>query len=85
MLMLRIIRQDTRITIRLTGRLEGSSAEDLRIAVCPPSGLDIDLSGLTSIDNDGERALAWLREKGARLFGAGPFARSLFKRLSADL
>lgn len=80
--MLSIIRHDTRITIRLTGGLEGSSAEKLKIAVCPPSALDIDLSGLTSIDNDGVRVLAWLREKGARLLGEGPFARNLFKRLS---
>ena len=35
MLVLSIIRHDSRITIRLTGRLEGSSAENLRIAVCP--------------------------------------------------
>jgi len=72
--MLSIIRDDSRITIRLTGRLEGSSAEDLRLAVCPPSALDIDLSGVTSIDSDGERALLWLRERGATLHGEGRFA-----------
>ena len=80
--MLRIIRHDSRITIRLTGRLEGSSAEDLRIAVCPPSALDVDLSGVTSIDGDGERALVWLRERGATLQGAGRFARSLLQETS---
>jgi len=30
----------------------------------PPSALDIDLSGVTSIDCDGERALVWLRDHG---------------------
>jgi hypothetical protein len=79
-LMLSIIRHDSRITIRLTGRLEGSSAEDLRIAACPPSALDIDLSGVTSIDSDGERALVWLRERGATLHGDGRFARRLCRR-----
>jgi len=72
--MLSLIRHDNRITIRLTGRLEGSSAEDLRIAVCPPSALDIDLSGVTSIDRDGERALVWLRDNGATLHGEELFA-----------
>ena len=75
--MLRIIRHDNRITIVLTGRLEGSSAEDLRTTVCPPSALDIDLSGVTSIDRDGERALVWLRERGATIHGEGQFAERL--------
>ena len=82
--MLSIIRHDSRVTIRLTGRLEGSSAEDLRIAVCPPSALDVDLSGVTLIDSDGERALVWLRERGATLHGDGRFARSLCRRLRIE-
>ena len=82
--MLSIIRHDSRITIRLTGRLEGSSAEDLRIGVCPPSALDVDLSGVTLIDSDGERALVWLRERGATLHGDGRFARSLCRRLRIE-
>jgi len=73
--MLSIIRHGERITVRVSGRLEGSSAEDLRIAACPPSALDIDLSGVTSIDRDGERALVWLRNNGATLHGEGLFAR----------
>lgn len=72
--MLSLIRHESRITIKLTGRLEGSSAEDLRLTVCPPSALDVDVSGVTSIDRDGERALVWLRERGAALLGAERFA-----------
>ena len=83
-LMLSIIRQDSRITIRLTGRLEGSSAADFKIAACPPSALDMDLSGVTSIDSDGERALVWLQERGATLHGDGRFARSLCRRLRME-
>ena len=75
--MLSIIRHDERLTVRLSGRLEGLSAEDLRLAACPPSALDIDLSGVTSIDYDGERTLVWLRDHGARLYGEGHFARRL--------
>lgn len=37
----------------------------------PPSALDVDLSGLSSIDSDGERVLVWLRERGATLYGDG--------------
>jgi hypothetical protein len=75
--MLSIIRNHERLTVRLNGRLEGSSAEDLRLAACPPSALDIDLSGVTSMDCDGERTLIWLRDHGATLHGEGPFERRL--------
>ena len=82
--MLSIIRHHERLTVRLVGRLEGSSAEDLRLAACPPSALDIDLSGVTSIDCDGERALVWLQERGATLRGDERFARSLCRRLRME-
>ena len=77
MLMLSLIRHQSRITIKLTGRLEGASAEDLRLKACPPSALDVDVSGGTSIDRDGERALVWLRERGATLHGAERFGGRL--------
>jgi len=76
-LMLSIIGHDERLTVRLVGRLEGSSAEDLRLAACPPSALDIDLSGVTSIDRAGERALLCLRDHGATMLGERLFARRL--------
>ena len=82
--MLSIVRHDSRITLKLTGRLEGSSAEDLKIAVCPPSALVVDVSGVTSIDSVGERALVWLRDRGATLHGEGRFARSLCRRLCTE-
>ncbi len=75
--MLTLIRHEGRITIKLTGRLEGPSAEDVRLTVCPPSALDIDVSDVTSLDRDGERALVWLRERGATLHGAERFADQL--------
>ena len=84
-LMLSITRHDERLTVRLVGRLEGSSAEDLRLAACPPSALDIDLSGVTSIDRDGERALLWLRDHGATLHGERVFARRLFEGTQQSL
>ena len=76
-LMLSIIRHHDRLTVRLVGRLEGSSAEDLRLAACPPSALDIDLSGVTAIDCEGERALVWLRDHGATLLGERLLAQRL--------
>lgn len=75
--MLSIIRKDERLTVRLNGRLEGSSAEDLRLAACPPNALDIDLSGVTSIDSHGEQALVWLRDHGAKLHGEELVVRML--------
>ena len=85
--MLSIIRHGTRITLKLTGRIEGSSAEDLRMAVCPPSALDIDLTRVTAVDQDGERALTWLRDRGARFHGEGTLAHTLRERmhLSPDI
>ena len=82
--MLSIIRRDSGISIRLRGRLEGASAEDLRILACPPSALDIDLSDVTFIDSGGGRALVWLRERGATLHGEGRFARRLCGRLRME-
>ena len=79
--MLSIIRHNERITVRLTGRLEGASAEDLKLAACPPSELDIDLSGVTSIDRNGERTLVWSRDNGATLHGEGLFASMLCERM----
>ena len=74
MLMLSIIRHHERLTVKLKGRLEGSSAEELRLAACPASALDIDLTGVTSIDYEGEQTLLWLRDRGATLHGERLFA-----------
>ena len=65
MLMLSIIRHDQRITVRLTGRLVGSCAENFRFLTSPGTALDVDLGGLTFVDRAGERLLARLRDMGA--------------------
>jgi hypothetical protein len=82
--MLSLIRHEGRITIKVTGRLEGPHAEELRLTVCPPSALDVDVSGVTSIDHDGERALVWLRERGATLLGAERLAGRLCSELRIE-
>ena len=79
--MLSIIRHGERLTVRLTGRLVGSSAEDLRFLVSPGTALDVDLGGITFIDRTGERLLACLRDMGATFHGAGLFAHRLRRRL----
>ena len=79
--MLSIIRRGDRLTVRLTGRLEGSCAEGLRFLVSPSTALDVDLGGLTSVDRTGERLLACLRDTGATFYGAGLFAHRLRRRL----
>lgn len=80
-LMLSIIRQGERLTLRLTGRLERASAEDLRFLISPGTALDVDLGGLTFVDRTGERLLACLRDMGATFHGAGLFAHRLRRRL----
>lgn len=79
--MLSIIRHGERLTLRLTGQLEGSSAEDLRLFISPGSALDVDLGGLTFVDRAGEQLLACLRDMGATFHGAGLFAHGLRRRL----
>lgn len=79
--MLSIIRHGERLTVRLTGRLEGSSAEDLRLLISPGTALDVDLGGLTFVDRAGEGLLARLRNMGATFHGAGLFAHRLRRRL----
>ena len=79
--MLSIIRYEQRITLKLSGRLVGSCAEDFRFLTSPGAALDVDLSGLTFVDRAGERMLAHLRDMGATLHGAGLFAHRLRRKL----
>jgi hypothetical protein len=80
-LTLSIDRHGERLTVRLTGRLEGSSAEDLGLLISPRTALDVDLGGLTFVDRAGERLLAGLRDLGATFHGAGLIAHRLRGRL----
>jgi anti-anti-sigma regulatory factor len=79
--MLSVNRHGERLTVKLTGRLEGTSAEDLRLLISPKTALDVDLGGLTFVDHAGERLLAGLRDLGATFHGAGLFAHRLRRRL----
>jgi hypothetical protein len=80
-LLLSIIHRDDRITLRLTGRLLGSCAEDFGFLASPGTALDVDLGGLTFVDGAGERLLVRLRDLGATFHGAGLFAHRLRRRL----
>jgi hypothetical protein len=80
--MLSIIRRhDDRITVRLTGRLVGSCADDFGFLTSPGTALDVDLGGLTFVDRAGEQLLVRLRDLGATFHGAGLFAHRLRRRL----
>jgi anti-anti-sigma regulatory factor len=79
--MLSINRHGERLTVRLTGRLEGSSAEELAVLMSPKASLDVDLGGLTSVDGAGLRLLARLRDLGATFHGEGLFAHRLRRRI----
>ena len=65
-------------TIRLEGRLEADAVPDLEKecrSAEPP--LRLDLSDLSSADEDGIQTLRRLSAEGAELFGASPYVRQL--------
>ncbi len=79
--MLSIIHRDARITVKLSGRLTGSNAEDFGNSVFPATAVDIDLSGVTFVDREGEQSLVCLRNRGATFRGEGLLARALCRRM----
>jgi len=78
-----------KVVLRLEGRLVGPWVDELRQAVWRTSGwrqrLDIDVTDLTYVDEDGEQALSWLHRMGARFHGKGPFSQYMFERLKIPL
>ena len=65
-------------TIRIEGQLTSTDVPDVeaaREAAGPP--LQLDLSGLRSLDGDGVRALRSLSEAGAELRGASAYVNQL--------
>jgi hypothetical protein len=64
-------------SLRVAGQLTGSWAEALGYAGCPLTALDIDLSGVTDIDAEGERSLAQLQPMGVKFRGGRRLAKKL--------
>jgi len=64
-----IARRGRYTSLRVAGRLTGSWAEALGYAGCPLTALDIDLSGVSYIDAEGERSLAQLQAIGVKFRG----------------
>ena len=87
--MLRITATTTdKVVLRLEGRLVGPWVDELRKTVWRTEGcrqLEIDVSDLTYVDEDGEKALSWLHSMGARFQGKSPFSEFLFERLKIPL
>ena len=70
-------------TIRIEGRLDVDGVPDLRREVEVAGGtIRLDLSGLTSADAGGVKALLELSESGARLRGATAYIRQLLDMVS---
>lgn len=78
-----------KVVLKLEGRLVGPWVDELRQAVWRTSGwrqrMEIDVTDLTYVDEDGEKALSWLHRMGARFRGQGPFPEYLFERLKIPL
>ena len=88
--MLRITATTTdKVVLRLEGRLVGPWVDELRKTVWRTEvwrrPLEIDVTDLTYVDEDGENALSWLHRMGARFQGKGPFSGYLFERLKIPL
>jgi len=64
-----IARRGRYTSLRVAGRLTGSWAVALGYAGCPLTALDIDLSGVSYIDAEGERSLAQLQAMGVKFRG----------------
>jgi hypothetical protein len=78
-----------KVVLKLEGRLVGPWVDELREAVWRTSGwcrrMEIDVTDLTYVDEDGEKALSWLHRMGARFHGQGPFSQYLFERMKIPL
>jgi len=78
-----------KVVLKLEGSLAGPWVEELRKTVLQSDAwrqrLEVDVSGLTSAEEDGDTALIWLRNMGARFLGKGPFPEYLFERLNIPL
>ena len=88
--MLRITASATeKVVLKLEGRLVGPWVDELTNIVFRSDGwcrpLEIEVSGLTFADDDGEKALSWLHEMGARFQGKGSYSKYLFDRLEIPL
>ena len=84
-----VITEATEVVLKLEGRLAGPWVDELRKTVLLTDAwrrpLQIDVSGLTFAEDDGEEALCWLHKMGARFQGKGPFPEYLFERLQIPL
>jgi hypothetical protein len=85
MLIVRVLRGDDRCVIKLAGPLIGSWTEDLRCALIRTRVLEVDLRGVTFVDDKGEEELLRLRRMGATSQGEGGFAKRTCRRLRIPL
>ena len=76
------------LTLRIEGRFVGTFAEEARTLVtrCKiPSGLVVDVSDVTYIDDHGEQVLAWLGRIGAEFVADSSYTRDVCERLDLQL
>lgn len=80
---------EEKVVLKLEGRLEGPSVDELRKTVLLTDTcfqpLEIDATGLTDAENDHEQPLVWLHRTRASFQGKGPFPEYLLDRLQIPL
>ena len=84
--MMRVDFQDSAsaLTLRVEGRLVGTSAEELRNLVAHgklPPRLVVDLSDVTFVDDLGEQMLSWLGRIGTEFVAESSYPRDVCERL----
>lgn len=79
----------SKIVLKLEGRLVGPWVEELRKTVLLmgtiPLSLEVDIDGLTFVDEKGEQVLLWLSSMGAQFCGKNCFCSYLCERLTIPL
>ena len=76
---------DSKVVLKLEGRLVGPWVEELRMRVLQlrpmQVALEVDITDLSFADDEGEQALLWLFKMGSQFRGSGVYARYLCESL----
>ncbi len=76
--------QPTGVTMRIEGRLVSHFAEEAKQSIVSrnlPTGLVVDISGVTFADSAGEEALGWLSTVGAKFVAESSYSLYMCERL----
>jgi len=88
MFRMEVVELGPEMTLRIEGRFVGHFAEEAKLLVTrqkAPAGLKVDISELTYVDANGEEALTWLGQIGAKFVAERSYALDVCERLDLAL